>query len=156
MTACSPANRQTTRPLSVSALGSNVHHVNVSHHLLLIFAIAALAAALAAPPTHGQYLTLGGDDMDACSSNGVVAGLKAGGGDFLVVRAGPGSSHAEIDRLRDGEAVFLCTSAGEWHGVVYGGGRECDVSSPIVPAQIYLGPCKSGWVQRHFIAVTAG
>lgn len=117
---------------------------------------AILVAMLAVVPAQGQYLTLGGDDMDACASNGVVVGLKSNGDNFLAVRAGPGTGHARIDQLHNGDAVFLCTGEGAWYGIVYGGGRECGVSSPIVPARLYRGPCRSGWVHRDFIEVTAG
>jgi hypothetical protein len=119
-------------------------------------ALAAIATALLSLPAQAQYLILGGDDMDACASNGVVAGLKPGGGNVLAVRSGPGVSHASFDQLHNGDAVFLCTGEGAWYGIVYGGGRDCGVSSPIVPARTYDGPCKSGWVHRDFIEVTAG
>lgn len=59
--------------------------------------------------------------MDACASNRVVVGLGAGDDDFLAVRAGPGAGHAKIDRLHNGDAVFVCTGAGAWDGIVYGG-----------------------------------
>lgn len=121
-----------------------------------VLAGAVLLVLLLPGPAQAQYLTLGGDDMDACASNGVVVGLGAGDEDFLAVRAGPGAGHAKIDRLHNGDAVFVCTGAGAWDGIVYGGGRECGVNSPIVPARLYTGPCKSGWVERNFIAVTAG
>ncbi|ODT74284.1 MAG: hypothetical protein ABS76_37460 [Pelagibacterium sp. SCN 64-44] len=122
----------------------------------MVLALAILFAVFLFTPGQAQYLVLGGDDMDACASNGVVAGLGADGSDFLTVRAGPGRGQAEIDRLRNGEEIVLCRGAGIWVGIVYGGGRECGVSSPIVPARLYTGPCKSGWVERNFIAVTAG
>ena len=120
------------------------------------FASAVLLAALPASPGQAQYLTLGGDDMDGCASNGVVTGLRAGDGNFLAVRAGPDQGAARIGQLRNGDAIFVCTYSGVWIGIVYGGGRECGVSSPIVPARLYRGPCKSGWVHRAFIEVTAG
>lgn len=116
---------------------------------------ATLVAGLMAGPANAQYLTLGGDDMDACASNGVVVGLKANGDNFLAVRKGPGTRHAKIDELRNGDEVFICTGDGAWMGIVYGG-RDCGVSSPIVPARIYRGPCRSGWVHQDFIEVTAG
>ncbi|MCG8274120.1 integron [Aquamicrobium sp. NLF2-7] len=119
-------------------------------------AVLVVLAVLFVAPARAQYLTLGGDDLDGCASNGVVVGLKAAGDGFLAVRAGPGIGHAKIDQLHNGDAIFVCTSAGAWMGIVYGGGRECGVSSPIVPARLYTGPCKSGWVHRNFIEVTAG
>lgn len=121
-----------------------------------VLGTAMLAVALLAAPTQAQYLMLGGDDMDACASNGQVVGLRADGDNFLAVRAGPGTGHAKIDQLHNGDAVFVCTGAGAWMGIVYGGGRDCGVSSPLVPARLYHGPCKSGWVHRNFIEITAG
>ena len=122
----------------------------------IVLAIAVLFAVFLLTPGQAQYLVLGGDDMDACASNGIVVGVLAGGGEFLPVHAGPSTDQAEIDRLRDGTEVFVCKGADAWVGIVYGGGRECGVSSPIVPASLYRGPCKSGWVNRDFIVVTAG
>lgn len=119
-------------------------------------AMVLMVAALPAAPAQAQYLRLGGDGMDACASNGFVVGTTAGGDDFLAVRAGPGADYAKIDQLHEGDAIFLCTAAGAWAGIVYGGGRECGVNSPIVPARLYAGPCKSGWVHRNVIEVTAG
>ena len=117
----------------------------------LLLGPTSLAGAAAA-----QYVTLGGDDMDACASNGRVAGLNPRGDNFLAVRSGPGTRHAQIDSLHMGDAVFLCSGEGDWYGIVYGGGRDCGVSSPVLPRQVYRGPCKSGWVHRSFIEVTAG
>lgn len=119
-------------------------------------ALVVLFAVLLALPAQAQYLTLGGDDMDACASNGVVVGLRADGDNFLAVRAGPGKGQAKIDQLHSGDEVFVCTGEGAWLGIVYGDGRECGVSSPIVPARLYQGPCKSGWVHQNFIEITAG
>lgn len=102
--------------------------------------ICLLMAAVWPISAHAQYFTLGGDDLDACSSNGIVVGLKANGDNFLAVRSGPGRNHAKIDELHNGDPVFLCTGQGRWYGIVYGGSRDCGVSSPIVPARVYSGP----------------
>ena len=102
-----------------------------------------------------QYVTVGGDDMDACSSMGEVVGLKRNGDNFLAVRAGPGSNQQKLDEIHMGDAVYICDERNGWMGIVYGKGR-CGVTSPIVPRQTCNGPCRSGWVSARFIEVTAG
>lgn len=96
-------------------------------------------------------------DMDACGSNGVVHGLDPAGDGFLSVRASPGSKHRELDRLHNGEAVFICAARGSWLGIVYTRrGGDCNVMSPWPVSQPYTGPCRSGWVHRNWIRATAG
>ncbi|MGH0331193.1 hypothetical protein NKZ36_22885, partial [Sinorhizobium meliloti] len=58
-------------------------------------------------------------NFDACGGNGVIEGLDPSGDGFLAVRSGPDSKYAEIDRLYNGEEVYLCTTKGKWLGVVY-------------------------------------
>ena len=116
---------------------------------------AALIWASLLGGAQAQYVTVGGDDMDACSSMGQVVGLKRDGDNFLAVRAGPGSSQQKLDEIHMGDAVFICDERNGWMGIVYGG-KRCGVTSPIVPRQTYMGPCRSGWVSARFIEVTAG
>lgn len=116
---------------------------------------AALVLAVMSLPAQAQYFTLGGDDLDACASNGEVVGLKKGGDNFLAVRSGPGTSHAKIDELGMSDAVYICAEDGDWYGIVYGDG-DCGVTSPINPPSLYSGPCSSGWVHSRYVNVTAG
>ncbi|MGH0260990.1 hypothetical protein [Sinorhizobium meliloti] len=95
--------------------------------------------------------------FDACGATGVVEGLNPSGDGFLAVRGGPGSNHAEIDRLYNGEQVYFCKENGEWLGVVYSKRRQdCNVSTPWISTQSYTGPCKSGWVHRNWVRLHAG
>ena len=96
--------------------------------------------------------------MDACTSNGVVAGLRTS---LLTLRSGPAVTYRQTDYLANGQELFLCSVSpdGKWHGVVYSSGRngvDCGVSSPVNSAGPYHGPCKSGWVNARWIKVTAG
>jgi hypothetical protein len=58
----------------------------------------------------------------------------------------------------------LCDESadGQWLGVVYAepsGGAimtDCLVSSPVAQRAPYDGPCRSGWIARRFITITAG
>ncbi len=96
-------------------------------------------------------------DTDACGANGVVHGLDPAGDGFLSVRTSPGSKHRELDRLYNGQAVFICANKGSWLGIVYTKEfRECNVTSPWPASQPYTGPCRSGWVHQNWIRVTAG
>lgn len=126
---------------------------------IMVFAMAALPARSDEP---GQIpkvpvLTGGEAELDACGSNGMVTGLNPAGDGFLAVRSGPGSNNAELDRLHNGEPVYICDQSGKWIGIVYtryGGG--CDVTSPLADRQPYTGPCKSGWVHQNWITLMAG
>ncbi len=63
------------------------------------------------------------DDQAACYASSRVAGLDPNGDGFLAVRKGPGSGHAMIDRLHNGDVVEVITSQGKWFGVRYGNDR---------------------------------
>ncbi len=96
-------------------------------------------------------------DYDACGANGVVAGLDPAGDGFLAVRSGPGARRPELDRLYNGEGVYVCAEKGSWLGIVYTrNGRDCNVTSPWPVSQPYTGPCRSGWVHKNWIEITAG
>lgn len=69
-----------------------------------------------------SVMVAGNGDLDACLSTSFVKPLKSGG--YLSVRAGPGVRSREIDRLRPGDAVWNCDSAGPWAGVVYRAGAD--------------------------------
>ena len=86
--------------------------------------------------------------FNACGANGVVAGLDPSGEGFLAVRGGPGTQYGEIDRLHNGEQVYLCSESGKWFGVVYSKQRQnCNAPTP----QSHSGACGFGWVHRNWI-----
>lgn len=123
---------------------------------LLSYSLVSFADNVAMPVMVG-----GEDEMDACASIGVVSGLKPGGDGFLAVRTGTNASYKQLDKLLEGQQVFICDSSsdGKWYGIVYSQRSEqvdCGVSSPISPAQPYKGQCKSGWVSKHWIKQIAG
>jgi hypothetical protein len=96
-------------------------------------------------------------NFDACGSNGVVEGLSPAGDGFLAVRSGPGAGHEELDRLYNGEHVYICSADGDWLGVVYTrSDRNCNVMRPWAYTQPYTGPCRSGWVHHRWVRPWAG
>ena len=93
---------------------------------------------------------------DACAY-GVVFGLAAGGDGFLAVKAGPGLRYGRIDKLYNGEPVYLCADAGDWWGIVYTRKLlDCKISTPWPRTLPYAGPCRSGWARKKWIRLTAG
>lgn len=130
--------------------------------------IAVVAAAWALTPLAGQAqqqgkidipIMLGADgDLDACGSVGVIVGLDPKGDGFLSVRSGPaGKPYREIDRLYNGNPVYICGEKGKWLAVVYpADGRDCGVSSPWPKRLPYTGPCRYGWVHSRYVRLTAG
>jgi hypothetical protein len=93
---------------------------------------------------------------DACA-NGVVFGLAARGDGFLAVKAGPGLRYGRIEKLYNGEPVYLCADAGDWWGIVYTRKpQDCKVSTPWPRTLPYAGPCRSGWARKKWIRLTAG
>jgi hypothetical protein len=129
--------------------------------ILLAFALLCYSFICIADNAVIPVMVGGEAEMDACASIGVVSGFKPGGDGFLAVRAGTSASYKLLDKLLEGQHVFICGSSsdGKWYGVVYSQGSEyvdCGVSSPISPAQPYNGLCKSGWVSKHWIKQVAG
>ena len=129
--------------------------------LRVALAILASLPTFGLPAAHAQVtvpiVVEGGTGLDACASVGVVAGLKADGDGFLAVRAGPGTGHAMLDKLVNGDRVFICGEQGTWLGIVYSKTeRDCGLSSPWSQSQAYTGPCLSGWVHRNWIQLMAG
>ncbi|WP_386812858.1 hypothetical protein [Lysobacter koreensis] len=102
----------------------------------------------------------GGAEIDACGAVGRVAGLRAGGDGFLAVRKGPGKNFDLVDKIFNGQVVFMCDSAknGAWLGIVYSTSEEsdCDVTSPLADARAYMDVCKSGWVRASWVKLIAG
>ena len=120
--------------------------------LSLVAMGAGLAVSLSVPVIVGKV-----PEYDACGSNGVVKGLDPHGDGFLAVRSGPGSQYQMLDKLLEGQAVFVCDDRGQWLGVVYTrGNQDCGVDSALDRPKPYSGPCFSGWVYRNWITITAG
>jgi hypothetical protein len=101
-------------------------------------------------------------DLPSCSL-GMVTGLDPQGDNFLAVRGGPGTGHAQIDALHQQDAIFVCESRGRWMGIVYepgarvgGPASQCGVPAPVSPRQPYVGPCRSGWVYDGYVVIVAG
>lgn len=95
--------------------------------------------------------------LDACSGNGVVKGLDPHGDGFLAVKSAPALQSPRIDKLYNGEQVYICNQRGDWYGVVYTKDRrDCNVSSPWPKTLPYTGPCRSGWAHRNWIELIAG
>lgn len=96
------------------------------------------------------------DGFDPCS-NGVVVGLDPRGDGFLAVKSGPGLGYRRIDKLYNGEQIYLCGRRGDWYAIVYSRRNSgCGVTSPWVRTLPYTGPCSAGWAHRRWIEVVAG
>ena len=121
-----------------------------------VFSIVLAGAHAFADEHAGIPVRVGGDtDFDACSSVGVVSGLKSGN---LRVRLGPGTNYAPVDSVSAGQLLWLCDQSGPWRAVVYTRDEEqdCGISSPIAERTDYTGPCRSGWVHKDFVSLFAG
>jgi hypothetical protein len=101
-------------------------------------------------------LVIVGGDKRHCGS-GTIKGLDPEGDGFLAVKAGPGLNFRRIDKLYNGQEVYICQEIEEWLGIVYPGDnvRCCD-STDKDGTFIYKGPCASGWVHRNWVLLTAG
>ena|SRR6185295_18780179 len=131
-------------------------------HRILLLALFALTSSsvttgTSVPVMIGEH---GEGQLDACTSVGAVSGLNPKGDRFLAVRLGPGTRYRLVDKLTEGQRVFLCSVSkdGQWHGVVYSRGddTDCGVTSPVESARPYTGHCQSGWVNARWIKVVAG
>jgi hypothetical protein len=104
-------------------------------------------------------IIIGGEQgSDACGSSGEIIGLDPNGDGFLSVRSGPGGSQfKEIDRLYNGNKVYICANNGPWLGAIYNDRRDldqsCGVSKPWQTRQPYTGPCRYGWVHSKYVRV---
>lgn len=150
----------TTRYRRLSSLGTAV--VPALAMMLAASTMPALAQSKRVPVMVG-----GNPQFDACPSSGVVARLgpkraedpKSG---FLSVRSGPGGApYFETDRLFNGDPILVCGDEGPWHAVIYPGrGQTIDdcgpLGSPIRNRRAYEGPCRSGWLHRNYVEITAG
>ena len=97
------------------------------------------------------------DGADACPVQGQVVGLDPHSDGFLAVKSAPSIKSARIDKLFNGERVYLCTRISDWFGVVYTRrGEDCNVSRSWPTSMAYTGPCRSGWVYRSYVELLAG
>lgn len=86
----------------------------------LISSSFAVAIATASAALDRLPVVISDDEgWDTCSAVGEVVGLDAKGDNFLAVRSGPNPAYGEIDRLLNGDQIFLCDERGEWIGIVY-------------------------------------
>ena len=96
-------------------------------------------------------------EEDACGGLSEVARLDLRGDNFLAVRSGPGTSFAILDKLKNGQPVFVCAAVGNWRGIVYSkSGQTCGTGVSIMRRRAYDGPCLSGWVYRSYLEDIAG
>ena len=109
-------------------------------------------------PRPAVPVTIGGDQyLDACAGKGVITGLDPRGDGFLAVKAGPGPRYKRVDKLFNGEQVYLCSDHGKWFGVVYSKTKQkCNVTTPWAKPLPYTGPCRSGWIHKSYVKITAG
>lgn len=134
----------------------------------IVVGLAGLALGAQAGSKRTPVMVGGNAEFDACPSAGVVTKLgpqraedpKSG---FLSVRSGPGgSAYFELDRLYNGDEVLICGGGeGPWHAVVYPGrGQSMEscgpLGSPIRVRRVYDGPCRSGWIHKNYVEITAG
>lgn len=118
----------------------------------------APAGALAQTIKLDVPVVIGGTvEFDACNGYGEIANLRPPD-DFLSVRSGPAATYREIDRMKNGERLFVCTSRAGWTSVVYPAreDRDCGVGTPWPKRRVYNGPCKRGWISTKYIKMLAG
>jgi hypothetical protein len=101
---------------------------------------------------------VGGQEADeGCAGTAIVA-VRVG---TLNLRAGPGSNHPVLARLRNGQNVTICQRLQSgWVGVLVprdsAKPRDCRVSDAGPTPTAYAGPCHSGWVRETYVRVLAG
>ena len=130
---------------------------------LIILAFAATSSVAQAParPDVPVYILASNGGAASCSL-GQIVGLDPKGDGFLSVLSTPGPPYREIDRLYNGQEVYLCDGHGPWMGAVYPGRRrsslsDCDNAFSISPVRwAYTGPCASGWIHQRYVRVIAG
>ena len=122
-----------------------------------IFLVVLVASLAHAGDGLDVPLLLKADQYRACGASGVVVGLDPQGDGFLSVRSGPGGRpFREIDRLFNGDSVWICDEHAPWYGVVYNHGDDCRLPGSWPVTQPYTGPCLHGWVHRKYIHITGG
>jgi hypothetical protein len=107
---------------------------------------------------HRPIMVGGHPSFDACRGTGEVVGLDPNGDGFLSVRTGP--KGREIDRLHNGQGVYVCDRSEDWIGIVYASPGEdpshCNVTIPWTNRIPNTGPCRFGWIHRHYLRPKAG
>jgi hypothetical protein len=98
---------------------------------------------------------------NACGSSGTIKVDT-----FVSVRAGPGIRYREIDRVLNGQKLVICDGQHDgWFPVVYVRGEEAyadkrcwrrEMADRHLPPHPYLGPCRSGWVNKNYVNDLAG
>lgn len=107
----------------------------------------------------GTAVKYGGEpELDACSALGQVANLLESGDGFLAVRQAPSVKAKRLDKLVNGQTLWICEEVENWFGIVYdkSGKLDCGVSTPVNKRKPYSGPCRSGWVSKKFVTPIAG
>lgn len=125
----------------------------------MLYSLALFAAAVSQVPSSSRPATpvvLVASDLDPCS-NGVVAHLNPHGDGFLAVKSSPDLRSKRIDKLFNGQNVYVCGGRGEWLAIIYSRSRtDCAVRTNWVKTLPYTGPCRSGWAHRRWIEIWAG
>ena len=125
----------------------------------LVLLTALLASASTAFAQTRVPIMIEGSEYDPCGS-GIVVGLDPSGDGWLAVKAGPDLQSARIDKLYNGQRVYICAFAGEWIGIVYQSRSDaeetCGVTTPWPETMPYTGPCRWGWAHRRWIKIIAG
>lgn len=100
-------------------------------------------------------------------SQATVRPMKAGS--YLAVRNAPSIKSVKLDRLTPGYPVIICTGLTnqQWVGVLYYepgkedtspyGAHDCGLADMNSKRPVaYRGPCRSGWVARRYLMLSAG
>ena len=132
--------------------------------LPLIVALCVTSTAAAEANTTVAPVMIGNDqglDIDACGAVGMIQDSDHSGSDGTVAVRSTPNGGAEVDRLSEGEAVYICDSAdkGAWVGIIYPNANDadCNVSGTASDGpEPYSGPCRSGWVPQDYITSIAG
>lgn len=90
-------------------------------------------------------------------------------GSYLAVRNAPHIKSPELDRIAPGYPVIICTGLTnkQWVGVLYYepdtedaspyGPHDCGLADMRNKRPLaYRGPCRSGWVARRYLILSAG
>jgi hypothetical protein len=126
-------------------------------------AVALLASTFAMAAPRDVPVVVGEEsELDACTSWAKVKGLDPKGDGFLAVRGGPGTGYALRDRLREGDAFFVCNYSrdNQWLAIVFPRKGQhpgdCGVSTSLPKPARYRGPCGWGWVHGKWTEFLAG
>lgn len=92
--------------------------------LALVIGIS-LASSVLAQTLDVPFSTTCTTEIDSeCYSLHEVVGLDPKGEGFLAVRTGPGSNYRMIDRLYNGDRVYVFQAKGSWFGITYRKGQK--------------------------------